>query len=179
VEDGQDIYIDVRPSVLLGLGVIKMIEIGDVDRIAKMMESRWGVERLPRLVSEFLRMKFEQQRDAFDVAIESGDPERIDNIGGGMIRAWQKLDEVARQEGHRSLPDTIWTVKHPGTGKTIGIYNGNVSLMELRDVADASFPLEDLAKFIPNVLVNALEAFPGSEVGDVRDREALDDEIPF
>jgi len=29
------------------------------------------------------------------------------------------------------------------------------------------------------VLVNALEAFPGSEVGDVRDREALDDEIPF
>jgi hypothetical protein len=70
-------------------------------------------------------------------------------------------------------------VKHPGTGKTIGIYNGNVSLMELRDVADASFPLEDLAKFIPNVLVNALEAFPGSEVGDVRDRRALNDEIPF
>ena len=156
-----------------------MVDISDVDRIAKLMESRWGVERLPRLVSEFLRMKFEQQRDAFDAAIESGDQDRISDIGAGMIRAWEKLDEVARQEGHRSLPDTIWTVKHPGTGKVVGIYNGNVSLMELRDVAEASFPLEDLVKFIPNVLVNALEAFPGSEVGDVRDREALDDEIPF
>lgn len=156
-----------------------MIEIGDVDRIAKLMESRWGVERLPRLVSEFMKLKFDQQREAFDRAIESGDQDRISDIGAGMIRAWEKLDEVAREQGHRSLPDTIWTVKHPGTGKTIGIYNGNVSLMELRDVADASFPLEDLAKFIPNVLVNALEAFPGSEVGDVRDREALDDEIPF
>ena len=80
-----------------------MIEIGDVDRIAKMMESRWGVERLPRLVSEFLRMKFEQQRDAFDVAIESGDQDRISDIGAGMIRAWEKLDEVARQEGHHDL----------------------------------------------------------------------------
>ena len=156
-----------------------MVDISDVDRIAKLMESRWGVERLPRLVSEFMRMKFEQQRDAFDVAIESGDQDRISDIGAGMIRAWEKLDQVAREQGHRSLPDTIWTVQHPGTGKVVGIYNGNVSLMELRDVADASFPLEDLAKFIPNVLVNALEAFPGSEVGDVRDREALDDEIPF
>ena len=156
-----------------------MVDISDVDRIAKMMESKWGVERLPRLVSEILRMKFEQQRDAFGAAIESGDQDRISDIGAGMIRAWEKLDEVARQEGHRSLPDTIWTVKHPGTGKVVGIYNGDVSLAELRDVADASFPLEDLVKFIPDVLVNVLEAFPGAEVGDVRDKEALDDEIPF
>jgi hypothetical protein len=156
-----------------------MVDISDVDRVANRMESKWGVERLPRLVSDFITAKFDQQRDAFNAAIESGDQDRISDIGAGMIRAWEKLDEMATSEGHRSLPDTIWTVKHPGTGKTIGIYNGNVSLIELRDVADASFPLEDLVKFIPNVLVNALEAFPGSEVGDVRDRRLLDDEIPF
>jgi len=46
-------------------------------------------------------------------------------------------------------------------------------------VADCGFPLSDLVKFIPNILVNALEAFPGAEVGDVRGKEGFDDEIPF
>ena len=157
----------------------KMIEVRDVDNVVLRLERYWGVDRLPRLVSEFLRVKFEQQFELWNAAIESGDAERIDKIGGGMIRAWEALDQDARQNGHRELKHTIWTAKHPGTGKVVGIYNGDVSLVELQDVADCGFPLTDLVKFIPNILVNALEAFPGAEVGKVRDKEELNDEIPF
>ena len=156
-----------------------MITVRDVDNVVLRLERYWGVDRLPRLVSEFLRLKFEQQCELWDAAIESGAPERIDNIGGGMIRAWNALDDDARRNGHKQLEHTIWTARHPGTGKVVGIYNGDVSLVELQDVADCGFPLSDLVKFIPNILVNALEAFPGAEVGDVRDKEVLDDEIPF
>ena len=156
-----------------------MIEVRDVDNVVLRLERYWGVDRLPRLVSDFLRVKFASQCELWDAAIESGDPERIDNIGGGMIRAWEALDDDARRNGHRERKHTIWTAKHPGTGKVVGIYNGDVSLIELRDVADCGFPLADLVKFIPDILVNALEAFPGAEVGEVRKKEPFDDEIPF
>jgi hypothetical protein len=154
------------------------IDVSEVDRIASRMESIWGVDRLPRLVSKFIKTKFDRQRELFDEAIESGDPERIDKFGAGMIRAWEALDKHARADGHRGLPDTIWTVKHPGTGKVVGIYNGDVSLTEIRSVADCGFPIADLVKFIPNLVVSAVDYFPGSKIVQINNEE-LDDEIPF
>ena len=157
-----------------------MVDIQDVDLVASQMEKAWGVDRLPRLVSDFMVAKFDQQRSAWDAAIRSGSDTQIDEIGGGMIRAWHKLDQMAREQGHRNLSETIWTVKHEGTGKIVGIYNGDINLVELRDVADCGFPLSDLVKFIPDILVSAIEAFPGSEIGELKDRKnLLDDDIPF
>jgi len=155
-----------------------MITVSDVDKKVIAMERKWGADRLPRLVSEFIQSKFESQKLKFDQAIESGDSEKIDYFGGGMIRAWEALDQAATQEGHRALADTIWTVKHPGTGKVIGIHNGDVNLVELREAAEVSFSLADLVKFIPDLAINAMEVFPGSKVESVTNEE-LNDEIPF
>ena len=155
-----------------------MITVSDVDQKAIAIERKWGADRLPRLVSELLQAKFENQKGLFDEAVSSNDETKIDHYGGGMIRAWEALDQAATQEGHRALSDTIWTVKHEGTGKVIAIYNGEVNLVELREAAEGSFSLADLVKFIPDLAVSALEVFPGSKVLSVKGGDP-NGEIPF
>ena len=45
--------------------------IDGVDQVALEMERKWGVGRLRLLVSDFLRDKFDAQRDKFYAAIHS------------------------------------------------------------------------------------------------------------
>jgi hypothetical protein len=39
--------------------------MSDVDIVARGMEMKWGVDRLPRLVSKELRDKFRAQKECF------------------------------------------------------------------------------------------------------------------
>ena len=69
--------------------------MSDVDIVARGMEMKWGVDRLPRLVSKELRDKFKTQKNAFDEAIMSNDAHRIERVGEAMRRAWVALDAAA------------------------------------------------------------------------------------
>jgi len=64
----------------------------NLDTVSRSMEQKWGVDRLPRLVSEILSIKFDQQRNLLESAIKSNDAAQISKQSEGMRRAWVALD---------------------------------------------------------------------------------------
>jgi len=145
------------------------------------MEQKWGVDRLPRLVSEILRIKFEQQRNLLEAAIKSNDAARISKQSEGMRRAWVALDQAATADGHMPLGNAVWTEKHK-TGDVIAVYRDDAQLVDIAAAGGVSFTLEELVRLIPADVLVAKKEFHGIKVVDVRDKtkdEDLNDEIPF
>lgn len=145
------------------------------------MEQKWGVDRLPRLVSEILQVKFDQQRNLLESAIKSNDAAQISKQSEGMRRAWVALDQAATADGHMPLGNAVWTEKHK-TGDVIAVYRDDAQLVDIAAAGGVSFTLEELVKLIPTDVLVAKREFHGIKVVDVRDKggdDELNDEIPF
>ena len=153
----------------------------NLDTVSRSMEQKWGVDRLPRLVSEILRIKFEQQRNLLESAIKSNDAAQISKQSEGMRRAWVALDQAATADGHMPLGNAVWTEKHK-TGDVIAVYRDDAQLVDIAAAGGVSFTLEELVRLIPADVLVAKREFHGIKVVDVRDKtkdEDLNDEIPF
>ena len=153
----------------------------NLDTVSRSMEMKWGVDRLPRLVSEILRIKFDQQRNLLNEAIKSNDAARIAKQSEGMRRAWIALDQAATADGHRPLPEAVWTAKHK-SGDIVTVFRDDAQLVDIAAAGGVSFTLEELVKLIPADVLVAKREFHGIKVVDVRDKtkdEDLNDEIPF
>lgn len=146
------------------------------------MELKWGVDRLPRLVSEILQVKFDQQRNLLEAAIKSHNVALISKQSEGMRRAWVALDQAAMADGHMPLGHLVWTAKHEKTGDIVTVYRDDAQLVDIAAAGGVSFTLEELVRLIPADVLVAKKEFHGIKVVDVRDKtkdEDLNDEIPF
>ena len=153
----------------------------NLDTVSRSMEQKWGVDRLPRLVSEILSIKFDQQRNLLESAIKSNDAAQISKQSEGMRRAWVALDQAATADGHMPLGNAVWTEKHK-TGDVIAVYRDDAQLVDIAGAGGVSFTLEELVKLIPTDVLVAKREFHGIKVVDVRDKggdDELNDEIPF
>ena len=153
----------------------------NLDTVSRSMEQKWGVDRLPRLVSEILSIKFDQQRNLLESAIKSNDAAQISKQSEGMRRAWVALDQAATADGHMPLGNAVWTEKHK-TGDVIAVYRDDAQLVDIAAAGGVSFTLEELVRLIPADVLVAKREFHGIKVVDVRDKggdDELNDEIPF
>ena len=155
-----------------------------VDIVARGMEMKWGVDRLPRLVSKELRDKFKTQKNAFDEAIMSNDAHRIERVGEAMRRAWVALDAAATKDGQTPLSDSIWTAKHPKTGEVVTVIRDGAEIVDVKEAGGRLFTLEELVKFVPAEVMRLKESFYSCTVSEVKskpvdDGKELNDEIPF
>jgi hypothetical protein len=73
--------------------------VDGLDQVAVVMERKWGVGRLRLIVSDFLRAKFDEQKDRLDAAIQSGEENYVRIHCDGMKRAWSTLDRAAHDAG--------------------------------------------------------------------------------
>ncbi len=156
--------------------------MNNLDTVSRSMELKWGVDRLPRLVSEILSIKFEQQRNLLEAAIQSKDATRITKQSEGMRRAWVALDQAATADGHHPLGDKVWTARHNKTGDVVTVYRDDAQLIDIQAAGGLAFTLEELVKLIPADVLKVKREFIGVKVADVRDKskdEDLNDEIPF
>ena len=153
----------------------------NLDTVSRSMEQKWGVDRLPRLVSEILQVKFDQQRNLLESAIKSNDAAQISKQSEGMRRAWVALDQAATADGHMPLGNAVWTEKHK-TGDVIAVYRDDAQLVDIAAAGGVSFTLEELVRLIPADVLVAKREFHGIKVVDVRDKggdDELNDEIQF
>ena len=153
-----------------------------LDEIAHSYEQKWGAGRLERLVPAELADKFEAQRNILNELLTKNAPERIERAAAGMARAWQALDKAATEAGHVPLPKDIWTARDKKTGDIITIYRGDIELVDLLDAKGLAFSLNEIVSLIPAIVIKAKREFPGSQVSDVKNKQAdeeLNDEIPF
>jgi len=85
-----------------------------LDRIAVEMEAKWGVGRLPRLVSPDMAARFGSARDRLNEAIRENDGDAVAKRAAVMIRGWQALDKAASDAGCEALPLRTIGVRHEG-----------------------------------------------------------------
>ena len=162
--------------------------INCVDQRGREMDERWGFGRLPMLVPIDWAERFHQQHKLFNAAVWEFDLLAVRQHGEAMLRAYDRLDELAREAKGEPLPVDQWEFE---TAQGLVIL-----VRDLRDTGRAQrhgreaqvWALDEVASVIGHhpILVATKNAFPGAQVVSVRPsraaRDQLDDElsdIPF
>jgi hypothetical protein len=166
-----------------------------VDQARADAEAEWGVDRLPMLVDDELRAKFNRQKvrwstvlqDAWASEVLSRDKlDAVRSAAGGMSRAYAALADAASIAGHRPLSAEVWETRLAdgrvaavvrtddearhviASGRHLAVY----TLAEVANIIDA----------LPEALQIAKTEFPGAKVlPREHDRSWVrtGDEIPF
>jgi len=162
--------------------------INCVDQRGREMDERWGFGRLPMLVPIDWAERFHAQLKLFNAAVWEFNSTLVRQHGNAMLRAYDRLDELAREAKGEQLPVDQWEFETE---------QGLIILVrDLRDTCRAQrhgrqaqvWSLDEIASVIGHhpILVATKNAFPGAQVVSVRPsraaRDQLDDElsdIPF
>ena len=156
-----------------------------LDQVAHAMERKWGIGRLRLIVSDFLRAKFDEQKDRLDAAISSGEERYVASQVDGMKRAWAALDRAAHDAGEQPLAPEVWECVLPSTGEVVSLVRTEV---EAHHVARECrvFTVAEIATLIEALgdgVLNIKQKFPGATVTGIRRKAPVDwergDDIPF
>jgi len=159
--------------------------VDGLDQVALAMERKWGVGRLRLLVSDFLRAKFDEQKDRLDAALQSGEERFVSPQVEGMRRAWTALDRAAHEAGASPLAPQVWESVLPSTGEIISLVR---SPEEAHHVAREGrvFTVAEIAILIEALgdgVLDIKQKFPGATVTGLRRKAPVDwargDDIPF
>ena len=160
------------------------LSLAPFDKAVREMDKRWGVDRLPELVSVESAEKWGKAMAGLNAAIDAQDPDKVKFWVEVCLRGLAAMDAEAVSLGrHVSDPD-IWEYEYEGT--TFGIIEDGrewpaayakrpgIAIHTMREVAIALHAHR-------NGLVDAVKlAFPGAEVKAVRRPKAdLEDDIDF
>lgn len=156
-----------------------------LDRIAVQMEGKWGVGRLPRLVTPDMAAKFASARSKLDEAIRANDLDAVVAKAAVVIRGWQALDKAATEAGHKTYPDSVWSARRRGTVYTICLDRADVNKIahDAQDKANV-VTIDELLlvweEFQANRVIKETKSlFPGATVERVGGIKEMDDDIPF
>jgi hypothetical protein len=154
------------------------LAIEALDEVARGMEVKWGVSRLPRLVAPEWSAKFHSQREKLNAAITD------EASGGGweasqaviaqatrMQSAWLKLDQVATEAGAEPIAPKRIEGRLPD-GRLLVVVDGPESAWAVahEDRAAVVWSIEEICRVLWNFeLVNeAKRVWPGARVEQVR-----------
>jgi hypothetical protein len=160
------------------------MSLAPFDRAVREMDKKWGVDRLPELISSESAAKWGKAVAGLNGAIDAKDPDKVKFWVEVCIRGLTAMDAEAVAAGRPVSDPMIWEYEYEGT--TFGIIEDGrewpaayakrpgIAIHTMREVAVALHEHR-------NGLVNAVKlAFPGAEVKRVRSKpEDLDDDLTF
>ena len=162
---------------------------GPFDRAARAADLKWGIDRLPDLVSVEMSQKYGKAIAALNAAIDANDPEAVAQNANNCIKGLAALDAAAEASGAPKADPTIW--EYEIDGMKFAIIHDERAWPALK----AARP--DLLFFTMREVANALKAygltgetvaaikshFPGAQVSAIRPKSKLEEElndiIPF
>ena len=162
-----------------------------LDETAHALEMKWGVDRLPRLVTPETAARFRHWADKLNAAIEAG-ADNAAELASIVERGWQAMDKEATARGCFHLPPMCFSVQVDGhiveiaqdqahataliwqarnEGRTVAVWTlaEVATVLRLHGIAHAA------KEAFPGALVTALPA----EMPPGRRRMDVADEIPF
>ena len=151
--------------------------VDGLDQVAVAMERKWGVGRLRLIVSDFLRAKFDEQKDRLDAADPVWRGELRSRIHcDGMKRAWSALDRAAHDAGEKPLAPEVWECVLPSTGEVMSLVRTDT---EAHHVARECrvFTTDEVAILIDAVgdgVLDIKQKFPGATVTGIRKKPPID-----
>lgn len=158
--------------------------LGPFDVAVRAMDKKWGVDRLPEIVSTESAAKWGKAMAGLNEAISAEDAEKVKFWVDVCIRGLKAMDEEAFNAGNPISDPAIWEYEYEGTVYGI-IEDGRhwpaayakrpkLVIFSMREVAIALHAHR-------NGLVEAVKmAFPGAAISGIKDRgQNLDDDIDF
>ena len=160
------------------------LSLAPFDAAVRAMDKRWGVDRLPELVSTESAAKWGKAMAGLNGAIDAQDPDKVKFWVEICLRGLTAMDAEAVSLGRPVSDPMIWEHEYEGT--VFGIIEDGrewpaayakrpgIAIHTMREVAVALHEHR-------NGLVNAVKlAFPGAEVKQVRRPKAdLEDDFDF
>lgn len=160
------------------------MSLAPFDRAVREMDKRWGVDRLPELVSSESAAKWGKAVAGLNDAIDAQDPDKVKFWVEVCLRGLAAMDAEAVSLGRPLSDPMIWEYEYEGT--VFGVIEDGrewpaayakrpgIAIHTMREVAVALHEHR-------NGLVNAAKlAFPGAEVRAVRAKpEDLEDDLSF
>lgn len=159
-----------------------------VDERGRQMDHRWGIGRLPLLVPIEVAERFRVQHRKFSGAVWEYDPAEVQKHGEAMLRAYNKLDELAVASGASLAPPEQWEFETPDGLVVLVRDIKDTGRVELNGRTAQVWSLDEIANVIAAhpMLAAAKAAFPGATVEQVRpakelrdDLASLSDEVPW
>lgn len=163
--------------------------VAPFDRTARDMDRKWGLDRLPELVSPETARKYGSALAHLNACITENDPVKTAEAAANCIRGMNAMDAEATARGAQPASREVWEVEV--AGRKFGIMadkdawqaihdaRPDLTLVSLREVAIALEAFE-AGKVRLSIIK---ENFPGAEIAAVRPKtqleEELNDEIPF
>lgn len=162
--------------------------IRTVDERAQEVNRKWGFNRLPHLVPLDWLEKFRNQKRKWELALfecagspKSDDIERIRKQGDAMLRAFDKLEELAVAEGHMPTPPEWWEFElEDGTPVLLVRSRAEMSQVDPQGRAVQIWSLDEIAHVIakfPKLVLGTKETFPGAEIIQCRTNPAVVGEL--
>tara|TARA_R110000868_G_scaffold25149_12_gene98250 strand:+ start:69 stop:638 length:570 start_codon:yes stop_codon:yes gene_type:complete len=164
---------------------------GPFDEAARRMDRKWGIDRLPELVTPEMAAKFGKAIAALNASIDANDPEAVQQNAQNCIKGFAAMDAAAEASGAPKADPSVWEYDHDG-----------MKFAVIRD--DRAWPAlkaarPDLLFFTMREVANALKAynltgenvvaikthFPGAQITKVENAKLPvnwdlgGDEIPY
>ena len=156
-----------------------MAVVAGVDHVAATLEARWGIRRLPLIVSDDTRLRFRSACALWAEAIKGWQVEEVTRAGAMMRRAWAALEAEAISLGHSPIePHSLEAALPDGTVLAIV-----ASADDAHHVAGnaagrkvIALTVEEVARLYErygrqDIQTSILAAFPGSAVALKREGE--------
>jgi hypothetical protein len=171
-----------------GQWVWRPSQLSPADEAAAAMERKWGIDRLPLLVSPETRARFQAAHDLRNGEWNYATEERRQALDAMMARAWAALDAEAVQRGAAPLPPACFEIALdglPGAFAAVCLDDHHGQAIALRAKAEGRcvtvWTLAEVARVIQgaSVINRIKDVFPGATVQPKRVGPLPDDEIPF
>lgn len=156
--------------------------IQKLDDITIKVETKWGVDRLPLLVSPETQNKWRTQWRKLNDAIINKNLNDLIGLVDGTIRGYSALEAEAIAAGHQHNTPDVWDYQHPESGRK---YRFCKNLPDARAAVEKDvvvYSLMEVANILEGQqLVNVVkDEFPGAVVEKCwREAEIESQEIPF
>lgn len=164
------------PTKRMNLETIGAV-IKTVDEHAQHYNKIWGFNRLPHIVpiewtERFVVQKRKWQTACFECvgSLLPKDVERVRRHGEAMIRAYDKLDEIAAVNGMSPAPPGVWEFE-TRDGKPIVLVRTRAEISQVKREPPAQvWCLEEIGEIITRFpeLIAAKHEFPETEIIQLR-----------
>ncbi len=154
------------------------------DNMARAMEQKWGVERLPCLVAPDMAARYGKAVAALNDAIGRNDPADTAAHASNCARGLAAMDAAATAAGHAPVPPKAIELTVGGKPCAIIADDALWPLYEVSRPGVRVYTLQEVRvalEGLGQIVCAAKDAFPGAQITAVRSplSESLDDEIPF
>ena len=163
--------------------------IKSVDKIARDLETKWGIGKLEELAPPKLAVAFEQARQNFSDAALGDDHNYLVQKANNLIQGWKAVEAYAIKNGNNPGDADVWyAIAPPDAGGhkfAIVKHEADTAAVDRTEYPKV-YSLDEIARIIKafetDMISKTKELFPDARITNImptKGKVILDDEIPF